>query len=101
LYAVRLLDRPYSLAVASVAAPLCLWLGLGLRADGRSDEAIDEVLMEGPRRFDWMRVGDNVVSVFHVSTCVIALGAASLIVALWQPPRAGRPGQQIVEPRAK
>jgi hypothetical protein len=67
---------------AALSAPLCLWWGSGLRADGRSGEAADEVTWESPRRHDWFRVGENDVARFRVSTCIILLGLASLIIAL-------------------
>jgi hypothetical protein len=75
-------DGSYTLATATIAAPLCLWLGLGLRADGQCGEAADEVVSESPRRYDWLRVEDNVCTVFRLSTCIILLGLTSLTLAL-------------------
>jgi len=72
------------LVIASLSIPLCLWLGLGLIADGRVGEMADEVIWESARRNDLLRVEDNIVTRFRLSTWIILLGLASLIVALWR-----------------
>ena len=73
-----------ALIVAALALPLCLWLGWGLRLDGDCDEVTDQVIIESRRRYDFLGVKENLISVFRLSTGVIFLGLASLAVAIWR-----------------
>ena len=86
-------DHAYVLAAAGVAAPLCVWLGLGLRADGEAGEVADLLIQERPRFGDWLGVENNLISVSRVSTFVIVLGLSSLVVAILHPPEADHPAR--------
>jgi hypothetical protein len=73
-----------ALSVAALAVPLCLWLGMGLRLDGDDDEMTDQVIIESRQRYDFLGVKENWISIFRLSTGVILLGLASLVVAIWR-----------------
>src|SRR5262249_3102862 len=75
------LDGLMPLVFACLVCPICLWLGLGLRADGLSGELADETIIEEPHKFDVLRLRDNVVTIFRCSTAIILIGFAAPIIA--------------------
>jgi hypothetical protein len=79
---------PMPVVVAMISLPICLWLGLGLRADGDAGEATDKVTWESPPRYWWL-FDDNWVDEFRISSALILAGVASLVIALY---RLYRPG---------
>jgi hypothetical protein len=73
-----------------LSMPVCLWLGLGLRADGKAGEATDRVTWESPpRSWDWFFFDENWVDEFRISSAVILASLTSLVIALY---RLYRPG---------
>lgn len=78
------LAPPWPLVAGLVALPLCVWLGLGLRADGEDGGATDRLVWESRKRYDWFGVDDNAVTELRLSTGIFLLGAGSLIAALWR-----------------
>ena len=72
-----------SIALAWSAAPLCLWLSLGLRADDRDDENIDLIVDERSRRGGPLRwlLGDSLPSVYRISTEIVVLAVINIVVA--------------------
>jgi hypothetical protein len=72
-----------SIALAWSAAPLCLWLALGLRADDRDDENIDLIVDEHSRRGGPLRwiLGDSLPTVYRVSTEIVVLAVINIVVA--------------------
>jgi hypothetical protein len=79
---------PSPMTVAVLSLPICLWLGLGLRADGDAGEATDRVTCETPPRF-WFWFEDNWVDEFRISSGVILASLTSLVITLY---RLYRPG---------
>jgi hypothetical protein len=81
---------PAPIAVALFSLPTCLWLGLGLRADGDEGESTDQVTWESPpRSWSWFVFDDNWVDEFRISSAVILASLTSLGIALY---RLYRPG---------
>jgi hypothetical protein len=91
LIAAAWLDGPAAILAAGLAAPLCLWMGLGLRSDSRHGEAIDHVVFEGDYRrgAGYDRRAGYRRSEHRLSNEMILLGVASLAVAVWRHFRLG------------
>ena len=73
-----------SILVAAIALPPCLWLGLGLRADGEEGEVTDQVTWESSKRNDVFDLKDHDVSEFRLSSAVILAGLVGITIALWR-----------------
>lgn len=83
--AVALRGRhPWPIVASFIAAPLCSWFGLGLRADGDDGEVTEQVTFEGRRRHDWLDTQDHEVSEFRVSTAIILMGVVGCVIALYR-----------------
>ena len=83
--ALAFLGRPpWPLLGSAIAAPICLWFGLGLRADGDRGEVTEAVTWETKGKGDWLYEKPHAVTEFRISSAIFLMAVTALAVAIYR-----------------